>query len=308
MSQIGQTGWIGSDWLTDHQILGWGLRVAAQRTVNAAGIPMTAGSPGERGAERTGPGRSQSGPTLIASVQRALRLLEAVGGFLQGATAKQLARAADLPLGTTYHLLRTLAHEGYLRRSEGRFYYGDAVAGVCRAESRQSECGRLSAALARLRDELEAPVYFAVYQEGEVEVMEVSESARHPAGPEWADFRASAHAHAIGKCLLSQLGEDERRDHFARHRPVELTAATVTEESVLLRRLAGVRPGMPVFEHQEYALGTVCAAVPVAVGSTVAAIAISLPVEQVDRLAQTGNRLRSRAGLAMEGIDTLFAM
>ncbi|MEV8154761.1 helix-turn-helix domain-containing protein, partial [Streptomyces fradiae] len=53
-------------------------------------------------------------PTLIGSVQRALRLLEAVGAHADGAPAKQLARETGLPLATAYHLLRTLTHEGYL--------------------------------------------------------------------------------------------------------------------------------------------------------------------------------------------------
>ncbi|HXM57281.1 MAG TPA: helix-turn-helix domain-containing protein, partial [Candidatus Dormibacteraeota bacterium] len=54
--------------------------------------------------------------TLISSVQRALRLLEAASRAPSGAAAKQLARSAGIPIGTTYHLLRTLHFEGYMRR------------------------------------------------------------------------------------------------------------------------------------------------------------------------------------------------
>ncbi|MFE9422363.1 IclR family transcriptional regulator [Kitasatospora sp. NPDC006697] len=265
----------------------------------------------EHAADRSGrvrPRAGGSGPTLIASVQRALRLLEAVGGFVQGATAKQLARTADLPLGTTYHLLRTLTHEGYLRRSEGRFFYGESVAGISEAEDRQRVRRRLRTGLTELCAELGAAVYLAVYREGEVEVVEVADSDRCPAVAEWADFRATAHAHAIGRCLLGQLGEEQRRDHLARHRPVDLTAATVTEESVLLRRLAGVRPSAPVFEHQEDALGTVCAAVPLRLGPDAATLAISLPNEQADRLALAGNRLAGAAGALISGLGPSFTI
>ncbi|MGV9312961.1 helix-turn-helix domain-containing protein [Streptomyces sp. NPDC003691] len=66
-------------------------------------------------------------PTLITSVQRALRLLEAASSYPAGAPAKVLARAAAIPLPTAYHLLRTLVHEGYLRRENGVFVLGDAV-------------------------------------------------------------------------------------------------------------------------------------------------------------------------------------
>ena len=57
-------------------------------------------------------------PTLISSVQRALRLLEAVAASADAVPAKKLARLTGLPLPTTYHLLRTLVYEGYLRKAE----------------------------------------------------------------------------------------------------------------------------------------------------------------------------------------------
>ncbi len=87
--------------------LGRGAGLAMEQSGEPSGSgPRRARPPEELPVEElpvdaAGQGR---GPTLIGSVQRALRLLEAVGGFRHGATAKQLARAADLPLGTTYHL------------------------------------------------------------------------------------------------------------------------------------------------------------------------------------------------------------
>ncbi|MER7762755.1 helix-turn-helix domain-containing protein [Streptomyces sp. NPDC097619] len=59
-------------------------------------------------------------PTLIGSVQRALRIVEAL--HAEGAiTAKRLSRLTGIPLPTTYHLLRTLSHEGYVHRDQGAF-------------------------------------------------------------------------------------------------------------------------------------------------------------------------------------------
>ncbi|WP_441245894.1 helix-turn-helix domain-containing protein [Kitasatospora sp. McL0602] len=82
-------------------------------------------------------------PTLIASAQRALRLLEAVARYPRGATAKQLARDTGLALGTAYHLLRTLVHDRYLERREGHYLTGPAVAGLTREESPTAGRGRL---------------------------------------------------------------------------------------------------------------------------------------------------------------------
>ncbi|MFD5434540.1 IclR family transcriptional regulator [Kitasatospora sp. NPDC127067] len=262
------------------------------RPFGTAREPRIARESGAAGSRRAAADR---GPTLIGSVQRALRLLEAVGGFRHGATAKQLARAAGLPLGTAYHLLRTLAHEGYLRRSEGRFFHGEALDGIARPGARPGDPD-LRTRMQLLRDELGAAVYFALYRDGEVHVVEVVEDPSRPAVEPWADFRATAHAHAIGQCLLGQLPEEERRDHLARHPPAGLTPSTLTGESAVLRRLASLRPTMPVLERQEYVLGTVCAAVPITIGPVVATMALSLPVDQADRLGPAARQLRRGVG------------
>lgn len=231
--------------------------------------------------------------TLIGSVQRALRLLECVAGHAYGAPAKQLARETGLALPTTYHLLRTLVFEGYLRRDKGLFFLGEAAERLSSSGARQKRRTTFVDALARWRDVLGTPVYYAVYREGEIDVLCVSDTPANPAVEEWAAFRETGHAHAIGQCLLSQLGEEERRDHLARHPVRPITPYTVRDGHSLLRRLDRSRRAGVVTERQEYAVGTVCAAVPVTVGGAAAAIAISLPAHQVDRLLPAAQRLQA---------------
>ncbi|WP_407840545.1 helix-turn-helix domain-containing protein [Streptomyces sp. DSM 116496] len=71
-----------------------------------------------------GGGGTTTAPTLIGSVQRALRLVEAMYAE-GGATAKRLSRLTGIPLPTVYHLLRTLSHEGYVQREGGAFRLSD---------------------------------------------------------------------------------------------------------------------------------------------------------------------------------------
>ncbi|WP_199863590.1 MULTISPECIES: helix-turn-helix domain-containing protein [unclassified Streptomyces] len=235
-------------------------------------------------------------PTLIGSVQRALRLLEAVSSHPEGAPAKQLARETGLPLPTTYHLLRTLTHEGYLRREKGVFVLGEAAVRLAGGEAVQNRRIKIEDSLARWRDEIGVPVYFALYREGEIELVAVADTPSAPAVEEWADFRETGHAHAIGQCLLSQLDLKSRQDHLDRH-PVEaITPYTVRNRRVLLDRLAGLGRMEPLVERQEYALGTVCAAIPITAGSAAAAMAISLPLHQEERLLPAVERLRTEIG------------
>ncbi|MEV5480392.1 IclR family transcriptional regulator C-terminal domain-containing protein [Streptomyces sioyaensis] len=244
-------------------------------------------------------GESASHPTLIGSVQRALRLLEAVGAHPGGALAKQLARETGLPLPTTYHLLRTLTHEGYLHRDQGVFVLGTAAEAIGRAGAGRRQRAQISEALAVAGRELSAAVYFAVYREGEVEVVALTDDPERPAVEEWVDFRTTAHAHAMGQCLLAQLDEASRKEHLARYPVQSITPFSVRTEDDLLHRLDTVRRGQVAYERQEYALGTVCAAIPIQVGAAAAALAISLPADELHRLRSVTDRLRKMAEAAL---------
>jgi DNA-binding IclR family transcriptional regulator len=234
--------------------------------------------------------------TLIGSVQRAMRLLESVAGHEHGAPAKQLARETGLALPTAYHLLRTLVHEGYLRREKGLFFLGEAAERLSSSGAQQKRRSSVSEALAHWRDTIGVPVYYAAYREGEIEVMCVADSPGLPAVEEWADFRETGHAHAIGQCLLSQLGEGARRDHLDRYPVQSITPYTVRDNESLLRRLDRIGRMEPVVERQEYALGTVCAAIPITAGPTAATMAISLPAHQADRLMTAAHQLQTEIG------------
>ncbi|MFJ4687882.1 IclR family transcriptional regulator [Streptomyces sp. NPDC088789] len=232
----------------------------------------------------------------MGSVQRAMRLLERVAEHEYGAPAKQLARETGLALPTAYHLLRTLVHEGYLRRDQGLFFLGAAAERLSGSAAQQKRRSTVVEALAHWRDSIGAPVYYAVYRDGEIEVMCVSDTPGNPAVEEWANFRETGHAHAVGQCLLAQLDEPARRDHLDRHPVQAITPYTVRDDSSLLRRLGRARRMEPVVERQEYTLGVVCSAIPITVGSTAATIALSLPTQQADRLLPATRQLQREIG------------
>ncbi|MYR62150.1 helix-turn-helix domain-containing protein [Streptomyces sp. SID625] len=237
-----------------------------------------------------------AGQTLIGSVQRAMRLLETVAGHEHGAPAKQLARETGLALPTAYHLLRTLVHEGYLYRDRGLFFLGAAAERLSSSGAAQKRRSTVVDSLAQWRDLIGVPVYYAMYRDGEIDVVCVSDTSANPAVQEWADFRETGHAHAIGQCLLSQLDGNARRDHLSRYPARSITPYTVRDDHTLLRRLERMPRMQPVTERQEYAVGTVCAAVPITVGATAATMALSLPAHQADRLLPAARQLQAEVG------------
>ncbi|RSN60159.1 IclR family transcriptional regulator [Actinomadura sp. WAC 06369] len=236
------------------------------------------------------------GPTLIASVQRALHLMEAVSSHPGGAPAKQLAREAGLPLATTYHLLRTLAHEGYATRlSDGVWVLGERVASLHGKSRAQQLLARIRPALVALRDELGAAAYFAMHVDGEIRLIDIVDGPRTPRVDVWVGFDEAPHATALGKCLIAQLDEDRRRDYLDRHRLADLTPYTITEPHRLLRTLRS-STGLSI-DREEYALGTGCVAVPVtdATGTVRAALALSCRPAKLPKIERAADRMKATA-------------
>ncbi|MEV4611201.1 IclR family transcriptional regulator C-terminal domain-containing protein [Kitasatospora sp. NPDC049258] len=241
----------------------------------------------------------QGGPGPYGVLRRALRLLEAVDRHPHGATAAGLARDLALPTAVVEALAEELETEGYLCHLDGRWTLGGTLALLGRQNREELIRVRLHHKLAELRDQLGAAVYFGRYQDGELCVEAVSASDHAPAVEEWVDFRATAHASAIGKCLLGQLDHDGRRDHLARHPIARLTARTITDQEQLMHRLERQPATVPVLDIQEYSLGTVCAAVPVTAGATVGCLATSMPVERVHHLKYAAELLAAQAAPLM---------
>ncbi|HXV92118.1 MAG TPA: IclR family transcriptional regulator C-terminal domain-containing protein [Pseudonocardia sp.] len=204
--------------------------------------------------------RAERGPTLIQSVQRALRLLEVVGEREGRASAKEIARAARLPLATTYHLLRTCAHEGWLQRlDDGTYVLGHRL-DIVRGQGRAARgVAHARPALEWLRDTLGSAVYLARHVDGEVVIVEIVDSPKAPRIDLWVGVHDAAHATALGKCILGQLPAREREDYLARHPLHDLTPRTATDR----RRLKLPAPGAVAVDEEEYALGVSCLAVPV---------------------------------------------
>ncbi|MGQ4515642.1 IclR family transcriptional regulator domain-containing protein [Streptomyces sp. DW26H14] len=236
------------------------------------------------------------------SVHYVLRVLETVFRYGGGVTETRIARESGLPAAHLSALLALLCREGYVERlADGAYVAGDSLAllGSDEAHGRTVEA-KLQLALAQLRDSLGAAVYISRYIDGEIRVTQVAAGPGMPAVKEWVEFSASAHASAVGKCLLTQLDQSSRRDHLSRHKVARLTSRTITNERVLLSRLDSQPPTVPVLDLQEYAVGTVCAAVPLTAGSTVGALALSLPVEHAHRLRAAAASLnREAAPLAL---------
>jgi len=244
-------------------------------------------------------------PTLISSVSRALTVLDCVGSASRPLSAKSIARATSLSLGTAYNVLRTLVHAGYLAQENDGFVLGPghpamspAGDGVLLAQGRTVLNG--------LRDGLRAAAYLSRFKDGEVEIVDIVDGPFAPRVDLWVGAQDSAHATAFGKQILSSLDVKARQDYIARHPLVELTPYTIRTPREFLQLLDRNLAGM--VDEQEYALGFKCIAVPVATSSWIGALAISLPsgsrcsdVDYTRKLGESAGQLALALGLRQPG-------
>lgn len=226
---------------------------------------------------------SESGPTLITSVRRALQIVECVADEPVPPTPKQIASRTRIPLPTVYHLVRTLVHDGYLDRSPSGGYclssHWEELTDRGRLGARTAQIDTI---LAHLRDEVGRAAYLSTLIDGRVTVTAVSETYRWRAIDQWIAFEDVPHATALGKATLSALPASQRREVLAAHRLRRLTVNTRTTPSHLLEEVAN--SGGCCVDREEYSPGIACAGVAVTAPGAVGAVAVSMPASQLTRL------------------------
>lgn len=247
---------------------------------------------------------AEAEPTLIGSVQRALRLIDIVANSPRPLPAKMLAAITGLTPGTTYNLVRTLVHEGYLNAEPDGLVLGVRFpAFQQQVDSRGVFLARVRAALRDVTEVVGATAYLSRFHDGEMHLVDIVDAVRNPRVELWVGLQSSAHATALGKQILADLPDDERLDYLSRHRLEELTPRTISDRRTLLTQLEH-SPGWTV-DQEEYAIGATCVAVPVIAPGVTASLAISLPTDRavVDRalvttLQREARRLSLQLGAA----------
>lgn len=218
--------------------------------------------------------------TLIGSVQRALSLVDIVANSARPVPAKSLAQSAALTVGTTYNLVRTLVHEGYLVNERDGLVLGPRFPGFSSGQdSRGVFLSHVRNALKTMTDQTGVTAYLSRCSDGEVHLIDIVDARHSPRVELWVGLHESAHATALGKQILAELPLEERLDYVSRHPLGELTPHTISDRRALLTVLD--RPREWMTDREEYAIGHTCIAVPVTAPGMTASLAVSVP---------TGNR------------------
>jgi DNA-binding IclR family transcriptional regulator len=224
---------------------------------------------------------------LIRSVSRALRVLESVGRAPRGLTVKQIARRCDLTVATTYHLVRTLAYEGYvIRREDGTYMVGLEVADRYRElVSAFRGPAAVGESLRRAAIDTGYSHFLGRFINGQVAITAFAEGPRTPYIDDVVPgFDEGAHATALGKVLLATLTAEQRARYLREYGMRPFTPATVTTPDALETDLAaGDRRGMQI-DVGQFRAGLACAAVVVIADKDIErrlAVACALPAAEM---------------------------
>lgn len=246
-------------------------------------------------------------PTLIASVQRALRLVDIIANSSRPLPVKTLSALTGLTPGTTYNLVRTLVHEGYLSSERDGLVLGTHFPSLQQGvDVKGVFLARVRAALRQASASADATAYLSRYHDGEMRLVDIVEADRTPRVELFVGVQDSAHASAMGKQILTDLPDADRLDYLSRHPLIELTPRTISDRRILLEQLERSRGW--AFEEGEYAIGNTCVSVPVIAPNLIASLAVSLPSGQaIDRglvrsLQSTARCLSVRLGA--DALDT----
>ena len=224
---------------------------------------------------------------VIQSVSRALRMIDELGRSPRGVTAQHLARRCELPLGTTYHFLRTLCYEGYaVHRPGGRYVlgfkvverFGDFLAVLERPPA-------VHDVLRHLGERTGHSIYWGQVVDGRIVITDLFEGPKSPHVEDlMVGFDVAAHATALGKALLSSLPATERQSYLREQGLRPFTHNTVLDPQAINYELRTSAKNGTFTDLTEYRDNVCCAAVLVPSQHTKAAIGVCGDPDRWQRL------------------------
>jgi IclR family KDG regulon transcriptional repressor len=222
----------------------------------------------------------------VRSVDRAVRILTALGQEDGGLALKDLAAQADLPKATALRLLRTLGANGLVKQDRATSHYHLGPAVLTLAFSLLNGMELRQAALPHMRDLRDATgetVILAILDDEDLVQVERVESQQTLRTSTSIGKRVPAHCSSLGKALLAYSDPSVVDRILGTTVLTRYTSTTVTDPQQVRSELAQVRRSGVAYGDREYHehIRGVSAPVFDASGVAVAAICVSGPTQRM---------------------------
>jgi DNA-binding IclR family transcriptional regulator len=222
---------------------------------------------------------------LIASVQRALDILDLFNNGQVELGNAEIARQLDLPVGTASGLIYTLKANNYLDQNPANRKYrlGLKLAERAAVLLDQLDLRKVAAPfLEEIRDWCGESVNLAVRDGNEVVYIERMFGDHSLGIRSELGRRGTLHSTSLGKAILSSLPETERTNLLKSYNFNSVTKFTIIDPELFVVELERVQKRGYAVDEQENELGGRCVGAPILdrYGYPIAAISISVPIQR----------------------------
>ncbi len=224
----------------------------------------------------------------IASVEKAMRVLDIVARSENGMTVTELSRELDSGVSAAFHLLNTLRRCDMLQQDPQSKRYSIGL-GVFRlyalAQRQNTLAGIAQPFLDALSQNCDETSNLIILQDKEAVYVAQSESNHLVKMFTQIGARVPYYCTGGGKVILA-FQPEQVRDAYARETHyIPFTQHTISDRAGLLRELDAIRECGYGFDREEREPGVLCIAAPVfnAAGISVAAMSISAPTFRLEK-------------------------
>ncbi len=227
-------------------------------------------------------GREHAAGQQIASVHKALEILDAFTMQRPELSLTELAMQLSLKKSTLFGLIRTLESHGYISQNPQTKRYRLGLRLLDRASlvMAYADVSRVAPPfLDELRDNVEENVHLGVLDDGEVVYLYCVQGPHSLSVTSRPGMRVPVHCTAMGKSMLAFL-PPARVEAIVQQRGLPAsTPYTITDSETLRRALEEVRQQGYAVDAEEFHIGSQCIAAPIfdLRNEVVAAISASIP-------------------------------
>lgn len=219
----------------------------------------------------------------IQSLERAFAILEQVARHSEGINLAELSKAVGLHNSTTFHLVKTMVHLGYISqvRDSKRYRVGSKLFTLAAgALDERSLLATVTPVLETLTRETGESGHFAIRSGNDIVVIARTAGSGLMQMADRAGARRPAHATALGKVLLAAMSNDQVHALLGPEPMPRFTAKTIVDWERLVREIDEVRRRGIAYDDGEFDAEIRCVAVPVYdfAGRVAGAIGVSGPV------------------------------
>ena len=219
----------------------------------------------------------------IESVRRALKIINLLGESPDGMRLTDIAKTLDLPKGSIYRVLATLASEDYVKKDpdNSRYYLGISILRLQGTVAGRSNLVQVAIPhMNRLSLKLHETVHLAVLDQHRVVYLESRRPERSFSPYPSLGHVAPAHCTALGKVLLAHVSAEEGGDIILSGDELEpRTPNTITNIAALKEELDRTRRRGYAVDNEEQDIGVRCVAGPIRDhrNCVIAALSVSAP-------------------------------